>query len=718
MAAIDEFNNSQDTEDLLTRRNEPDSGRLRRAFRRGKSPEPTQLSADQIWDKYRKGMKAIAGELQEYWLNRSFLLGQQWIFWNDQTRRLDALPDDPDRVRLTINRLWPASRITMSKAVSKELVFEVPPSAADDEAIMGAKIGESILHDVTREHDWEGKREDFLWATWIGGTAAIALDWDASALPVLGLDDETGRAVGMGDTVETVLTLADFVVEPGVAEAEVARWWIKARALPPSEVKATYRLSKDPAPDATAALTPYQRKLVAEHFRPGSGESHVDLTMVLTYYERPNPERPQGQVCTVVGKEMVDGPYPWPFKFVERLNLVVAKETRVNNRWTGETVFSIARPVQVAFNAAMSSIVEHMKLTGNARLAVPQSVYDQIEELTDLPGEYLPFPDGTQPPQYVSPPGMPQWWVQQPEMLSQQIDDILGVHAISRGEAPRNVESGLGLQVLAEQDTTPVGRLVKEHAHAFSRLATMVLQTYEAKITAPREARIKIPGQPPDTVNWSGKSLAGQTTAVVPLDAVQPRSRAALQVFAEKAMQMGLIKTLQDFAKVAEIPGSRDLLEAVEPDIARARRENYYLAQGRGDRAIPEPWDDHKKHIHEHNNLRRSQKFDMLPDQVKDLVAMHIQGHETIAAEELGAQVAKGEDHPILAAAPTANESPALDMQDAAKMQSAPPEQGGEIGGNQPFGDDPGGIPLPEEPMRPPEGGPATIDPMNTGGTQ
>jgi hypothetical protein len=121
----------------------------------------------------------------------------------------------------------------------------------------------------------------------------------------------------------------------------------------------------------------------------------------------------------------------------------------------------------------------------------------------------LPYNDSLPvKPSYLTPPQMPAWWIDMPGRLADQIDDIMGVHDISRGSAPANIESGFGLTVLAEKDTTPVTRLSKETSRAFGRLMSMVLAIYEdktknSKVT--RRSLVRVPGNAPLTVIWNGR---------------------------------------------------------------------------------------------------------------------------------------------------------------------------------------------------------------------
>jgi hypothetical protein len=246
------------------------------------------LNARTIRDLYDSGMKPIRADLQEYWLNHAFLHGHQWLYYSPQTRRLEDIPRDPDRVQATINRIWPNSRIIISKSLQRELTFEVIPDAADDESVRGASLGESVIEATRREHDWEEKREQLHWAVWKGGTAALCVDWDPDGgEPVLPAETPEDSPITGGDTIETVLSVADFVCEPGVRNGEQGRWWIKASVLPPEQVQATFGMAKKPEADATAGTTPFQRKMLTSHYAGGDSEMLADLTLVLTYYERP-----------------------------------------------------------------------------------------------------------------------------------------------------------------------------------------------------------------------------------------------------------------------------------------------------------------------------------------------------------------------------------------------------------------------------------------------
>lgn len=621
---------------------------------KGTAVKKPELTVALINTRYEDGLRSVRDRLWEYWLNHAFILGHQWLFWNPVTLRLDQLPRDADRMQLTVNRMSANFRSIMAKLMQRELQFEVMPTASDDATLRGARIAESALAAIHYDHGWEKKREIAASLCLKGGTAAICVDWDPKLGELIATTEDNQQAY-QGDTVETVLSIAEMVVEPGSPDGEKARWWIKAQALPPGLVQATFNLAKCPEADITAGMTPFQAKLMQTSMQ-GYGSNLVNLTLVRTYYERPNPERPEGAVMVVVGHDIVDGPKPWPFPWKDRLNLVIARETPLENRWVGDTILNQARPIQVALNAAETSIQEHMKQASNARMFVPQAGYDLVEQLTDLPGEIIAYPDGINMPVWSSPPAMPDWWKDRPALLSEAMDDVMGVHDVSRGQAPVNIQSGYGLSVLAEQDASPITRQAKELASMWSKVGSLVLKIYEAEVTDTRTAVVNNPGNTVETARWNGKDLQGQTRATVPLDAVMPRSRAALEAQAEKMMQMGVITEFAQFAQVADLPDQHSLLAAISPDVDRARRENAGMAQGR--QALVMEIDDDEIHMREHRNDMKQARFELLHPEWQQMYYVHLQGHETSAAEKAARMAGKAAMAPGLGSIPDRSGTP------------------------------------------------------------
>jgi hypothetical protein len=651
-------------------------------------PNESEITAAKIRKKYDSGTRNIRNEQLIYQENAAYIEGEQWVYRHNTRQEILQLPRNPRKVRVTIPRIGPESRRIFSKLLKRPLVFEVTPDAPDDLTVRGAAMAQGVLSSLSEEQKWDRIREELAWTTWKGGTGILCLDWDTSAGRYIGQNID-GRTLNQGDVKITCLSISEVATEPGTRDIERANWWIKAQVIPPDEVKKQYGLTKTPASDASNALTPMQARLAKQ----GNGQMPLNLTLVLTYYERPNVDNRQGTVATVVNDEIVDGPHPWPFPFRDRLNLACCRETIIEGRWAGRTIVTDAIPVQTALNHSWTSILEHLKQAGNARIQNNSSERINAENWSDEAAEFI-FHDGDQPWQWLSPPPMPDWWQRTPQELANAMDDIIGVHDVSRGTTPANVQSGLGLSILAEQDETPTGKLAQTMADVFGDIATMVLRTYEklVPVEEQRSARINQPGYIAEKFKWNGESFAGQTYARVPYDAIAPMNEAARFARGMAFLDRKIIQTPRELSAYVDIPGNSSFIEAIDPNVSKARRENYQM--GLGEPEVPATFDNHQVHIEEHNAFRLSVRYERLDLQAKATIDKHVQAHSNLAAEEAAKQQYRAQAAPMLAQAANADQMPGTGTLGGMPMpqdaQSQQVTMGQDMGGGAP----PGGNPM------------------------
>lgn len=630
----------------------------------------------ELWD---KADTSLAMERRDYQLNYAFIEGDQWVYWHKNSRQVAEFPrdKDSDRVRRTANRMTPNLVTLLAKLTKRTLGFEVPASAADDGTRMGARLGEHILEAARIDCGWEAVRLDEMTNAFLGGTSAVIVEWDPRAGDELGVEEESGNPVNEGQVQLSALSIGEFTMEPGSRTQDDARWVMTARAYPPEQVMDLFQLDEKPESDAMATSTPLQRRLWSDR---GFG-ANVQLSTVYTYYEKPNSKTPKGRHVVVVGQRVVVD-RPWPFKS-KRLNCYAFRQTFLPRRWTGATLLNDARKSQVAYNYGLSILSEHMKLAGNARLAIPDSSGVDAEDLSDLPGELL-FYDGmsSQPPRWLDPPQIPRWLVETVVRDRDELDNVMTVHDISRGQAPGDRNSGLALSVLAEKDETPLGLMAHDQATGWGYIASFVLELWSDKVIEQRTATVNVDVSATQSVpvsqRWTGKDLAGQTRVVVSLESTLPHSRVAIQAWimnlADRFPDM-MPKDPSKLARLLDLPGADLFGEMVDADVAQATMENHLLSIGEipaaGDKPYPLPWDDHAKHIAEHNRFRKSQRYVNATQYVRDITDLHVKAHEMLVLEEAQQQAQMNAVVPGIAALPQAHEPlGSMVPPDAAERQS------------------------------------------------
>ncbi len=625
-------------------------------------------AASWVVKKWREADTVLTDDRRNYWLNSAFYEGDQWVFWSPNNE-VAEFPRANGRVHTVVNKFQPNVITNHARLTKRNLVFEVLPTGADDATVHSAHLADHLIRAEHRDSAWEKARKTNLINVDFGGTSAIMVEWNPQIGDPLGEDPETGEIILSGNPQLTPLSICEFTLEPGTQHDHESRYLLVCRAFTPEQAKEAFGLSFAPKPDAQTGVGPLQRKLTSRR----TGNSQAKLCLVYTYYERPSANNQQGRHLVVInGEAVIDDAWPFPF---DHLNAYVFRQQVMPKKWTGETYLNQARYLQVQLNMAQSLIIETMKMAGNARLAIPDNAGIQSDDLTDTPGEIIYY-DGTSsaPPQYISPAMVPAWMFEQVNVLKGDIDDIMFVHGISRGQAPGDRNSGLALTVLAEKDETPLGLMAHDQAEGWASLAGMVLELWEANVTELRKSVVQTaPGAPPLSRLWNGAHLRGQTKVNVPLEAVMPYSRAAQQAWVSQlAQQFPGMPQWSDFkfmSRALDLPGAESMILAADADVAKAELEAFLIATG--DVVLPETFDDHAKHIAEHNDWRKSTAYMYAEPVVRRTMDQHIIAHMKMAMEEMANQAGLEQQAPGASTVPQDNAPPGSNVPPSSRMQAA-----------------------------------------------
>lgn len=580
-----------------------------------------------------------------YWLNYAFWRGNQWLWSPDPSSGVIepiGVSAKERRSQATVPKIMSSISNSIARIMKAPIQFEVPPQSADDYASHGAQLGTSLIRQRVIDQNWKVLEEQWATAAYLGGTAAIETCWDDNA-------HQYDSEVSTGDAYLSVLSIEDFVVEPGTKNAEEARWWIKKEIVPPQAAQARFELDWTPTIDDVTGGTFSERAVkLSTNLQVRRG------TRVLTYYERPNWLRPNGAVYVIINSKIVWQTDDWPYPFTDKLNIDVGTCIVNPETWLGESPVTQVISAQRQYNMLWSKIHEVNHRTAAAKLMVDDRHAEAIKQMDDDPSTPMKLSGaaGAPDPHYMEPPQLSSHVMPELEMLDEAMQDILGVHAISQGDTPANIESGVGLSILSENDSSTAGRLTQELARVMSGGSTKTLQLLASKVKDSRTTIVNESRYLARPMKWTGKDLAGQTQVIVPADSVLPRSRAGVQQMAQTLLQMApqWFPTFASFAQLASVPGADDMIAAMDDDIALAEWENFYMAEGNV--VIPNSFDDDAKHIQQHNHFRKSPRYKTLAAKTQEIFEAHIQAHQANASHKQGQAVAMQAMHPALGGTP------------------------------------------------------------------
>ena len=623
----------------------------------------TPPKPDEVITLWNKADQYLLKERRDYWMNASYNGGHQWVWW-DQTRNivqeLDYATEAERYTRITVDKFGPRTTNLMARMTRSPLLWEVEPTGIDDSSLRRQRLQEQLLLSEAHHNEWEQIREENLMQTLYGGVAAISIEWDPQLGPTVAVDPVTGVPIPSGGVKLTPLGISEFCLEPGSASLTDARYWIKCVALPPEQVKEQYDLDWDPVPDAEAVLSSRHRTLLSR--RPQGQPPR--LTLVYCYYERPTKNTP-GCVVHVVNNKQVyayaDGE-GWPFPFTS-LNIALSVQRRIPRTWVGNTLLTPARDIQYAYNRARSTILEHMRKAANARLMIPAGSIEDADTITTDPADTLEYNAELGEPHWQTAPDVPRWISGEAAQLEAEMDDIFFTHAVTRGQAPGDRNSGLALSLLAEKDDTPLGPMARNQSQMWSRIGQMVLQLYRANAEQSGMVRTETLTTPEGNTiqfSWTAEDIDENPQVKVPLDATAPRSKIATQSvltsLADRFPQAFQNIDPIALSRMLDLPDPKGFLATQDPDIAKAEWENGLLMQGIP--VMPATFDDHAKHIAHHNKERKTPAYEMATPEVRQAIDVHVQAHQTLAAQEAAQQLQAQQQMPGSEMLPQANEAP------------------------------------------------------------
>ncbi len=307
--------------------------------------------------------------------------------------------------------------------------------------------------EVTKE--WRDEEAD---AAREGREPRIALT-DDKGEPVVGQDGEqlyVEKAVKTGDVVLESWTLLDTIVER-CGDFKKANYYFHEEYVDIDELRALYpdqaeKIEADPGEDELSKWRdiagydggPAEGKVLVRHFRHkptnflASGR-HVVSTRTAILVNKPLAKNERG------------------------LGLARLTDIDVPKRQHGLSFYEHGKRINAAINDLTSMGMRNSKMMSHPRWVVPRGSIIKKDALgNDI--TIIEYAGATEP-RMITPPPMNTELMNMRADLKQDLQMILGVFDISRGEIPPNLRSAIALQLVDEQEEQRANGSVAKHAN-------------------------------------------------------------------------------------------------------------------------------------------------------------------------------------------------------------------------------------------------------------
>lgn len=604
-----------------------------------------------VKDQYVSIRNARTTTERQWYLNLAFFLGKQNVALMRPTvgpittTRLWVPPAPYYRSRPVINRIRATIRTELAQLTGNRPNASVVPSSSEDRDMYAAQAGEQIWYQLYDEHKLRSKFRTTMWWTLICGTGFMKSYWDFEKQGAT--DPETGQPY-QGDICFNPETPFHVLVPDFRAiSLEDQPWLIHAQAKSPEYVKMRFPEAMPSSTNASEILEDSFLNLTGT--KTGQNQKSI---LVLECYIKPgqHPQFPEGAYYTVVGDTIVQGYHGLPFSHGE---FPFAKFEHIPaGKFYSTSLVEDLIPLQKEYNRTRGQIIEAKNRMAKPQLVAARGSVDP-SKITSEPGQVIEYIPGFPEPKPLALTPLPNYVLQELERIITDWNDIAGQHEVTHGQVPPGVTAATAISYLQERDESKLSHTFDSLEEGIEKIAKMALTYVHDFWDVPRIVRITGPDGSFDAMAFKGSDLDGNLDIRIEAGSALPTSKAAKQALIMDLMKMGFIDP-QKGLEVMDMGGINKIYEQVQVDRRQAMRENLRMAQVTADTmmqynaqneqmmqqnpmafegGVPpiivpvNTWDNHRLHIEAHNDYRKGQAFENLPQETKALFEAHVQQH-------------------------------------------------------------------------------------------
>jgi len=209
-------------------------------------------------------------------------------------------------------------------------------------------------------------------------------------------------------------------------------------------------------------------------------------------------------------------------------------------------------------------------------------------------------------------------------MLEKSMETLSGINSVSRGNPDPNLRSGNALALVQSMSLQFMSGLQQSYVGLIEDLGMGVINILKDYAATPRMAAIVGKTNRSYMREFTGDDLSSISRVSVEIANPLSRTTAGRLEMGEQLLQMGLIKSPQQYFSILNT-GSLDVMtEDEQHQLFLIKAENEYLSEGKPQVAVF--IDDHDLHIKEHGSVLSDPEMRQRPEIVAAVLA-HIQEH-------------------------------------------------------------------------------------------
>lgn len=566
-----------------------------------------QLSSNNYLEKVRQSWAAYHGAYYN-----SELAGHEIVFGGEQG----------EIANIPINHIRNLGQIMLTLVTSTRPALQARSINSDYKSLTQTDLANGLLDYYMREKKMEVYLKRAVEYSISMGSGYIKMEWDATSGEILEYNEITQTPIYEGDVKFSNLSPFDVVFDTTKEDSSSHDWVVCRSYKNKFDIAAKFPEMNEEILSVQTKSDEIKRRINVSAF------DETDDIAIFELFHKRTPCLPNGRYMMFIENSTVLMDTPMPYR-----NLPVFRISPSDILGTsyGYTVLFDLLPIQDAINSSYSNILTNQNAFAIQSILVPREANITLEQLSGGMNliEYNSVQGGGKPEPInftQTPPEVYKFI----EMLEKSMEVISGISSVTRGQPEASLRSANALAMVQSQTLQFISGLQQSYIYLMEDVGSALITMLQDFAQAPRVAAIVGKSKRTFMKEFSGDDLNSINRVIVDVGNPLSRTTAGKIQIAESLLQMGLIKSPEQYFMILSTGELDVMTEGVEKELTLIRRENEIILDGGEVLALST--DDHPLHIKEHKNILSDPDLRKDPKLVKatlDHIREHIELNKT-----------------------------------------------------------------------------------------
>lgn len=516
-------------------------------------------------------------------------------------------------VNLAVNHLRNLAQHMLVMITSTRPSLQARAINTDSKSLIQATLANGLLDYYMREKGLEDYLKRAVEHAIVLGSGFIKMEWNATSGDVYDINEQLNTEIREGDVEFTNLSVFDVVFDSSRENND--HDWVLCRSFKNRyDFIAKYPEHKDQIMGLPSKNDLEVYAYMDRHYNT------TDQIPVYEFYHKRSESMPDGRYLLFLSADIILLDTPLPYR---KLPVFRISPSDILGTPYGYTPLFDILPIQDAINSLYSTILTNQNAFGVQNLLVPRGADVDISELSgglNVVEANMQF-GKIEPLQLTA---------TAPEVfnflnkLEQTAETISGVNSVSRGQPEPSLKSGSALALVQSMSLQFISGLQQSYVRLIEDTGTALINMLKDFASVPRIAAIGGITNATKMKEFTGDDLSSVNRIVVDIGNPLSRTIAGKVEMAEQLLQMGIIKTAEQYELVLNTGRLDTLTENTQNELLTIRKENESLVQQKPIMAVAT--DQHAMHIREHKSVLADPELRFDPELVQR-VLNHIQEH-------------------------------------------------------------------------------------------